>query len=75
VKRLDAAHVSFSRNWPSSGGRQMCALSREFGISPRKRSLNEENVRILGEFDYRGTIRWDGRRAARCGHRRLLHRQ
>ena len=34
----------------------MCALSRKFGIPPRKRSFNEENVRILRKFDDRGTI-------------------
>ena len=58
VKRLDAAHIGFSRNLSGSRGCQMSPLPRQWGVGVRKCRLNEENVRILNERHDGGTIGW-----------------
>jgi hypothetical protein len=49
VKRLDAAHIGFSRNFSGSRGREMGTLPRQCLVRSCKRRLNEEDIRVLNE--------------------------
>ena len=65
VKRLDAAHIGFPRNFSRSRGCKMGPVPRQCGVRPRKCRLNEEDIRILNERHDGGTI---GRRVGDIGN-------
>lgn len=57
VKRLDAAHISCSRNFSSSRGREMSPVPRQRVVRSSKCRLNEEDIRVLNERYDGATIR------------------
>ena len=56
VKRLDATHIGFSRNFSGSRGCEVGAVLRKRVVRRRKCRLDEEDIRILNQRQDGGTI-------------------